>query len=131
MILDLAFVPVLTSSHGWPAAAGWLAAVGGGRVAGRSAAARWLAAGWTRPARGSGVVAERGPGLRPGRPQAGGQVDRRTLLVVADAQAVLERGDPPDVSELAAQEPGSRLTAMAAVSAAGGGPQSQKLLAPL
>src|ERR1700722_910957 len=52
----------------------------------------------------SGGVAERGPGPGPARAQAGGQVDGRALLVVADAEAVLEGADPPHVRELSAQE---------------------------
>src|SRR5450631_2787684 len=52
----------------------------------------------------SGVVAKRRPGPLPGRPQAGGQVERRALLVVADADPVLERRDLPDPGELAAQQ---------------------------
>src|SRR6516165_12224574 len=53
---------------------------------------------------GSGVVAEGRPGLGPGGLQAGGDEYRYALLVVADAHAVPERGDPADVRELVAQE---------------------------
>src|ERR1039457_6630811 len=61
--------------------------------------------GWQRAGiPGSGIVAERGPGLGPRFPQSGGQVDRRALLIVTDPQAVVERGDLAHVKELAAQE---------------------------
>src|ERR1700722_4036669 len=61
--------------------------------------------GWRRPpCAGSGIVAERGPSPGPRFPQPGGQVDRRALLVVRDPHAVVERGDPAHVEELAAQE---------------------------
>src|SRR5689334_22927361 len=52
----------------------------------------------------SAVVAERGPGPRPGRPQARGDVDLHALLVVADAHAVPERAGEPDVGELAVEK---------------------------
>src|ERR1700760_3864861 len=54
----------------------------------------------------SGVVAEGGPGRGPGGPEAGGQIDRHTLFVVVDAEAVAEGGDLADVSELPAEQAG-------------------------
>ena len=53
------------------------------------------------------------------------------LLVVADAQAVAEDGDLPDVVNCRRSSAGSTLIAMADGSRAGGGPQYQKLFAPL
>src|SRR5229473_6935248 len=53
---------------------------------------------------GSGEVLERGPHLRPGRLQPAHQVDRGTLLIVADTEPVVERGDLPDAGELALEE---------------------------
>src|SRR6516164_4880272 len=50
------------------------------------------------------VVAERGPGGGPGLPQPGRDVDLNALLLVRDAKAVPERGDGPDVRELAPEQ---------------------------
>src|SRR2546429_5289838 len=51
----------------------------------------------------SGVIAEGGPDAGPGGAQAGRDVDRRALLVVLDAEAVVVGGDLADDRELAAQ----------------------------
>src|SRR4029077_5400038 len=60
----------------------------------------------TPSGRGSRGLPERGPGPAPRRPQPGGEIDRRSLLVVVDAEAVPERGDAADVGELAAEQSG-------------------------
>src|SRR5260221_14191752 len=53
----------------------------------------------------SRVVAERWPGSLPVGAEPGGQVDPRALLVVGDADAVVEDRDQPDGCELAPQQP--------------------------
>src|SRR5690242_5488544 len=50
------------------------------------------------------VAAEGGPGRGPRGLQSGGQVDRHSLFVVVDAEAVPERGDLADVGELATEQ---------------------------
>lgn len=71
-------------------------------------------------------MAERLPRLGPRGTKAARDEDLRALLVVRDAEPVLEGGDEADMGELAPQERGPMSTTTADRSAAGGG----ALLAP-
>ena len=78
-----------------------------------------------------GEVPEGGPGRRPRRAQPGGDVDHRALLVVGHVQAVAVHRHLRDVRELAVQQGGVHVDRDHHRVAAGGGPQNQKLFAPL
>lgn len=77
------------------------------------------------------IVLDEVPRLRPRAPESRGDRDLDSLLVVGYSDAIGVDGDDVDRGESCLRRLGSMFTATTVVASSGGGPQSQKVFAPL